>query len=382
MGEDLLLRAVGEIYDASLEQARLPEIGHALRRVMDVESSITFVCERPSGRMLQLVCASENFTPEARADYARHYHALNVWFQRAVSRPVPYLALGEEIIAPDAFERTEFCADWCRRVGIFHMIGAIEGIREGVVVGSGVQSTRSQGPFDRDEKRRYGIVMAHVGRALQIADRLGLGEATQALSLDILDRLDVGLVLVDASLRPLLVNASAEALVRGADWLVLSQDRIRAGEPAANTRLEALVGAAAATSAGRALSSGGVIRLKGMGGTLPVLVAPFRAPVLELGAMAPVAALVFASAPRREIDAGVLGAALGLTAAEARLLAALASGASLVRYAEEAGISVNTAKTQLAAIFAKTGHAKQSTLVAEVFSNPVLRLRAERRSKK
>lgn len=374
MGEGQLLQAVGEIYDASLDPARRSEIGGLLRRVMQVESSITFICEQPSGRMLQLVCASENFTPDARADYARHYHALNEWFQRAVRRPTPYLALGEEIIALEAFERTEFCADWCSRVGIFHMIGSIDRIREGVVVGSGIHRDRRAGPFDREDKRRYGMVMAHVGRALQIADRLGLREAAQAASLDLLDRLEIGLVLVDAGCRPLLVNATAQETLRSGDWLTLSRGRMRARTASAHARIAALVAQAAATSAGLALSTGGIVRLSGSAGTLPVLVAPFRSPVMEFGPMAPAALIVFGSARPRRLDPAAIAEVFGLTPAEARIVTALARGTSLVAYAGEAGISVNTAKTQLAAIFSKTGHAKQSTLLAEVAADAVARL--------
>lgn len=53
----------------------------------------------------------------------------------------------------------------------------------------------------------------------------------------------------------------------------------------------------------------------------------------------------------------------GLTTAEARLAVALAQGISLVEAARRLGITHNTAKTQLRAIFAKTGARRQSQLV-------------------
>lgn len=54
----------------------------------------------------------------------------------------------------------------------------------------------------------------------------------------------------------------------------------------------------------------------------------------------------------------------GLTAAEARLAVTLAQGLSLVEAARRLGITHNTAKTQLRAIFAKTGARRQSQLVS------------------
>lgn len=63
----------------------------------------------------------------------------------------------------------------------------------------------------------------------------------------------------------------------------------------------------------------------------------------------------------------------GLTPAEARLVEALLGGETVAEYAERAGVSANTAKTQLKRVFAKTGCGRQAELVAAVLDNPVLR---------
>jgi DNA-binding CsgD family transcriptional regulator len=52
------------------------------------------------------------------------------------------------------------------------------------------------------------------------------------------------------------------------------------------------------------------------------------------------------------------------TAAEARLANALLDGQSLTDFSERVGVSINTARKQLAAIFAKTGTNRQAALVA------------------
>lgn len=62
--------------------------------------------------------------------------------------------------------------------------------------------------------------------------------------------------------------------------------------------------------------------------------------------------------------------ALGLSTAEARLVAALCHGGSLATAAKEMQISVNTAKTQLASAFSKTGTRRQSELIALVSALP------------
>lgn len=171
MDERKLLDIVGELYDASTEPARLGSVGMIVQRAMRTESSIHFVSEKKSGRMLKLLAASDNFDVDARRDYAGYYHDRNVWFGEALHHEPPYVARGEELVDYTAFDRTEFCADWCSRVGIYHMIGCIFPIMPAVVGGSGIHRTRRQGPFTDDEKRLYGVVMSHLSRALQIADR-------------------------------------------------------------------------------------------------------------------------------------------------------------------------------------------------------------------
>jgi DNA-binding CsgD family transcriptional regulator len=58
-----------------------------------------------------------------------------------------------------------------------------------------------------------------------------------------------------------------------------------------------------------------------------------------------------------------LRALYGLTDAEARLTCALLEGARLEDYAERVGISMNTARTHLKSVFAKTDTDRQAELM-------------------
>jgi DNA-binding CsgD family transcriptional regulator len=67
---------------------------------------------------------------------------------------------------------------------------------------------------------------------------------------------------------------------------------------------------------------------------------------------------------RRRPPEALLRSAFGLTGAEAKLAAQLASGDALERAAERLGIAKTTARNQLRAIFSKTGVHRQAELVA------------------
>jgi DNA-binding CsgD family transcriptional regulator len=60
----------------------------------------------------------------------------------------------------------------------------------------------------------------------------------------------------------------------------------------------------------------------------------------------------------------------GLTRAEARLAAALAKGASLEDCTVRFGISKNTVRSQIRAIFDKTGASRQGDLIARILRSP------------
>jgi DNA-binding CsgD family transcriptional regulator len=65
-------------------------------------------------------------------------------------------------------------------------------------------------------------------------------------------------------------------------------------------------------------------------------------------------------------DVALLGLIFGLTAAEARLASALSKGQDLDGAAAAFGVSPQTVRSQLRAIFAKTGWRRQAELVARV----------------
>lgn len=66
----------------------------------------------------------------------------------------------------------------------------------------------------------------------------------------------------------------------------------------------------------------------------------------------------------------VLAVLYQLTPAEARLAALLAGGAELKDIAGTLGVSLNTARSQLRSVFAKTGTRRQSELIHRILTSP------------
>ena len=363
-------------YEAATVPARLSRIGELLWEFMQVDSGIMYVCEQSTGRMLHLVSATENFDESARVDYAAHYHGINPWFGRALLKTPPYTARGEELIDPTAFDRTEFAGDWCRRVGIYHMIGSTRPIADGIVVGAGIHRSRRDGAFSDGEAAIYDKVTAHAARALQIAWRVGAAERNMLACEEAAYAAGAGVLLLDARRRLLFANRVGERLLSTQDWFKVRNGRLEPGHLNARKPFEDAVATASAIGTLTAGGvPGGVVSLSDrQGRRLNLLVAPYRSgEVADLQPQAEVLVQFTDPGLDNRPAAEALRDAFGLTPAEARLAIALAQGVRLADHAESVGISLNTVKTLLSRVFRKTETARQAELVRLLLSDQSLR---------
>jgi len=119
-----------------------------------------------------------------------------------------------------------------------------------------------------------------------------------------------------------------------------------------------------------------VLRLRGIeGAVLPILISPFQNYDEAWGNSHPTAAILFHDPARQNSEPeNMMSAGYGLSPAEGRLARILAESKTLTQAAAEVGVSVNTANTQLASIFARTGFSRQVDLVAEIRANPLLHI--------
>ncbi|MGK9166078.1 helix-turn-helix transcriptional regulator [Inquilinus limosus] len=174
---------------------------------------------------------------------------------------------------------------------------------------------------------------------------------------DLLDWLDLGVIIADASARPIRLNRRAEAIVARKDGLFATPFGITATHPEETGRLRQAIAAAAV--------GGARLRLSRPSGSPPLLVTviPVRrdadrgpaAPWVALFVMDPGAAGMPAPALLQEL--------FGLTAAEAVFAAEISRGDGLQAVAERLAIAPTTARTHLTRIFEKTGTRRQAELV-------------------
>ena len=374
MTERRLLALIEQIYEAATDSTRLSDLSGVLAPHFGTESCVMHVCTQRSLAMPGILSATKNFDAWAWSAYVQHYHDHNVWFARGIKKGVPAVILGEELISEAELLRLEWY-DYCRKNNTHHLLGFSVKVDHDLVAGIGFHRPRGAKPFEESDRRKAWFILPHLQRALQIQHRMQTLARERTLALDLIDGLALGLIIVGRGNRVLFANKVAERVLRNGIAISVSRGRLRSHDPAQSS-LDRLIGEAIETSAGKLTGAGGIVVVNmASGRPQPLLVSPLCAVAAGYGPGMPAATVIF-SDPDAAIHSSeqVLAAVYGLTPAEGRLLSGLLSGQTLSGYAECAGISINTAKTQMQHIFHKTGHTRQIDLIRAVLSDRTIQL--------
>jgi DNA-binding CsgD family transcriptional regulator len=215
-----------------------------------------------------------------------------------------------------------------------------------------------------------GALTPHLATAVAVHVRLsGLEDRLRATEAA-LDRLPVGVCLIDQTSKITYRNLMAEAILAANDGIAERSGSLCAAATRDDRALAAQVGSALATGRGKAASSGAVLSISRPSLQRPysVLIAPTiraRDPTCGiLGETRPCAIVLMVDLERQpQFPGALLAERYQLTPAEARLACELLAGSSLQDAADRFGVALGTARNQLKQIFAKTEVNRQSELV-------------------
>jgi len=370
--ERTALDLISAIYDAAGDPQLWPP---CLEKLADTVSglcatllSVDVECQRGS---LQ---ASARVDPADQKTYDEYYGAVDHWLLRAQPLLKTGFVLTSELYCPGVeLARTEFYNDFLRNLNIFHNLGGVIFHEKSLVCAITSYRSKAAGVFGDDEISLLQLLMPHLQRAIQLHRRIvGLETRSQAAA-DALDRLPMGLILVDGRGKVVLLNRAAKEILDRDDGLDLVCEGLCAARSDETATLRKMIHEASMTTLGKGLQSGGVIAISrpSLKRPLEVLVTPLASNGFELGPERPAAA-IFLNDPESQIepDPQVFRRLFGLTEAESRLAAALMHGRSLEEASEELGVSRTTVRTQLQSIFDKTETHRQGELVRLLLSGP------------
>jgi len=300
------------------------------------------------------------------------------------------IVLPSQLVAPGkvwvAFGRPPVCSDEGNTVSELVAIreheltliyGVISRIDSGILclfAGRPNGRTSHTGLYRSDEILSFQLVVDLLKREIESRQTREWLEIRSEAALRVLDRLHLGVVVVDQRCEPVLVNSWARELIARSDGLAVGPDGLRATRKDETLELRRLLGASA-PSGERAAVSAGQMRISRLSGerSLSVRISPLRVAGSAAGREQPVAA-VFICDPEQSGSTTdeALQQLYGLTKAEAHIALLLGKGTRLVEASKILGITTDTARTHLKRIFSKTGTAGQVELVHLLLSHMVI----------
>lgn len=382
LDEARLLELVELTYDAGDDRGRWATLLQALRDDFQCEL-VGFDVQDRETQSASVQCSVGPTDAALQREYETYYAARNVFLRARPDLTYSGAIRNGEAIVPDRDAlRSEYYNDFLRRVGVLHAVGLVP-LREGPVMALLSLMRRIGAPSFCDAEIAFlGRLMPHLQRATLIERRLRGIDLQRVAASEALDRLPYGVLVLDATGVIVFANAAAEELLAAGDGLRTLAGRPSAMAPSDADALRRLIDDACVTPGQLGVNAGGFVQVSRPSGRRPfaLMVAPLRLAVSLLSSRRP-AAIVFITDPDR-MPAGLqtmLGRLYRLTPREADVAERLLAGRSVDEIGDELGTTVNTSRTHLKRILAKTGARSQADLVRLLLRGPTeLRIHGRR----
>ncbi|MDY6949508.1 MAG: hypothetical protein SXG53_27820, partial [Pseudomonadota bacterium] len=225
------------IYDAAMRPERWTAAVAAIARSFGCTKALLFTpYVSPHNGGLAIPCG---IGEDALQLWASSYIDHDLWSlevaRRGAFRPGTVL-LDEQMVPRAEFLASKFYTEFLSRLGIGRVCaGVVFGNEPGLVATSFcVFRAPDEPPFDKADIEWMEWLISHVSRSLGVMQRLDTMRLRQASLLASFDRLDFGVVLLDAAMRVVHTNTSAKAVLARHDGLAIG----------ANGQLESTAGAA------------------------------------------------------------------------------------------------------------------------------------------
>ena len=357
LDEDLLDR----IYEAAAIPEYWPDVLERLAAVSGAQAGalVAYRGREPAGH------TSSRLYRDGYDDYLRNGAGIeNVRPLRALDRQYPGFLSDLEVQSAQELARDEIYNRFLHPYGLQWTAGTLILSPSGDLLLVDVARATGEAPFDRASLEAIDQYRPHLARASLMASRLGLRAASDMT--DAMQLLGLPAIALSGRGRVVAMNALGEALddrvvIRGGDRIALEH---RAAD---GLLTQAIEEARAGTVRSIPLpasegQSALIVHILPLTGAAHDIFAAARSLMLVTDVAAP-------EAPTQELLAGLFD----LTPAEARVARALASGLPLDRVAAEFGLSVQTIRNQLAAVFHKTGTSRQVELLRLLAGSAPLR---------
>lgn len=358
-----ILTLVGDIYEAGLDPAHWSNVVSMAAAAIGGASSLIYGIDTAAPHPGWF---GHCFPASAMQTYAEHYQSTNLWAHEIERRQIPVgvPVLTDALVDVGALERSEFFTDYLRQLDIYRACTVMLHKDAGSVRESHlcIYRSRSHAAFDARAGGLLQQLVPHIQRATRIGSAMTQFKRQLDNGTAALDQMAVGIALFSSTGELVFLNRAATAIINEADALTVCQRLLLPVRTQDAVWFKRLVSRAARLAPPRSGGAMQIIRISGKR-PLQLIVTPLpeRGTAFVNSEFRATAIGLIAGHEQQFTDVRTLLPHLfDLTAAETRVAIGLLTGLSVKAIAEEAQTTVNTVRTQIAQLFAKTGTHRQA----------------------
>jgi DNA-binding CsgD family transcriptional regulator/PAS domain-containing protein len=370
--ENATYALIGSIYDAALAPEKWQDVMASFVKTVGTNTAI--LREVNYDRREVGIFKTLGFDHSHIKAYRSHFVHVDYFAPYLCAQAVGDVSCGDDFVPWEQQRNTEFYNDYLRPLNNRYCLGVTLANDQNHHLLFALQRTQQQGNFNEKTLQLIRTVAPHMTRAISIHRQMLEVTAQQQWALSALDTLKIGVILLNDQGKPCFINQKAEHLMSSGCGLSVSRNKLNLINTLDSACLEHFIADAAKAASGYKCRSGGSLRTSNLlGQTLYLQVIPLPRDRSERPWGASLAsgciAVFLSMSGRAHLRCEVLSMLYGFTAAESKLASLLADGLTLEHSANRLGISIQTVRSQLKAIFAKAQVSRQTELVARLLTD-------------
>lgn len=364
------LEIVADFYDAGQDWTQWSTALSCLGTQVGADISFLATHDYSTGR--GAIERAVGLSPEARVSYVSEYSRQNVWLQEEHQfRSAPAVLRGETIVPTDRLRASAFHQHWLAPVGISNAVFIVLDRREHKVIYLALMNQAGSNGFSEQSVTFLRELAPLLRRALFAGKRFQNATKLKRMSVEVLNALPLGIAFIDAQGHVVEANSRAKTAFESGDAFVSSDGDISIGLESGRVKLYDLIEPSVTQRRGEPHT--GTFSIPRRTGLRPltVMVVPSPNDIGEATNGDPVA-MLFIGDPDHptEFDHQLIGKLYGLSRAESRVAALVASGYRLDQAAEKLDVAYETVRKHIKQIFGKTGTYRQAELVRMLVTGP------------
>lgn len=304
----------------------------------------------------------------SEADYMDYYGPLSPRVAHGVGKPSGYVSYDHLILSDAEIDRDEFYTDCIGPVGLRYFIAAQPFTTQSHSAVFAAQRSPRQGHVGEREISAMQRLVPHLQQATDLKFRLAARRFENKISLDSLEHLDEGCLIVDRAGKALHMNSLAREIVALGDGVGMIRDRLVFADKKSGDMFRRALGELHPEEGEATDLTARDFPALRREGKRPYLISirPLPNGHVFLPHAWPAAAMVFIRDPARfaRLDTPLLRQSYRLSEIEADLAAALDRGSAVSDVAREREVSITTVRSQLYSLMAKLDVRRQTDLIS------------------